>query len=65
MPVVKLGKSYQVSLPKKLLEEMDLEIGDYFEVRREGARIVMVPKILVEKKPVQTAKSERIAKNGK
>ncbi len=49
MPVVKLGKSYQVSLPKRLLEEMGLEVGDYFEVQREGNRIVMIPKVLVEK----------------
>ena len=38
MPVVKLGKSYQVSLPKKLLEEMSLKVGDYFEVQKSEER---------------------------
>jgi len=49
MPVVKLGQSYQVSLPKKLLEEMGLEVGDYFEVQREANRLVLIPKALVDK----------------
>jgi len=59
MTVVKLGKSFQVSLPKKLLQEMGLEIGDYFEVQREGNRIVMVPKTLVEKEPAKAKISKR------
>ncbi len=58
MPVVKLGKSYQVSLPKKLLEEMGLEVGDYFEVQRKGNRIVLIPKVLVEKK-IETGTSAK------
>lgn len=49
MPVVKLGKSRQVTLPKRLIEEMNLQVGDYFELQREGDRIVLIPKTLVEK----------------
>lgn len=48
MPIVKLGKSRQVTLPKRLIEEMGLEVGDYFELKREGNRIVLTPKTLVE-----------------
>jgi len=54
MPVVKLGKSYQVSLPKRLLREMDLEVGDYFEVERRGNHLVLIPKVLVEKQPARS-----------
>ena len=49
MRVVKLGKSYQVSLPKRLIREMGLEVGDYFKVEREGGRLVFIPKTLVDK----------------
>ncbi|HED04635.1 MAG TPA: AbrB/MazE/SpoVT family DNA-binding domain-containing protein [Candidatus Fraserbacteria bacterium] len=49
MPIVKLGKSRQVTLPKWLIEEMNLQVGDYFELQHEGDRIVLIPKTLVEK----------------
>jgi len=33
---------------------MGLEVGDYFEVKREENHIVMVPKVLVKKKILRT-----------
>ena len=44
MPVVKLGKSRRVTLPKRLIEEMNLQVGDYFELQCEGDRIVLIIK---------------------
>ena len=32
MPVVKIGVSRQVAIPKKLHKELGLEAGDYLEV---------------------------------
>ena len=61
MPIVKLGKSRQVTLPKRLIEEMGLEVGDYFELEREGNRIVLIPKTLVE---MDQAKVLRRVKEG-
>jgi len=49
MPIVKVGRSRQVTIPKKIFEEMALEAGDYFEVYREEDRIVLYPKKLVDK----------------
>lgn len=49
MPIVKVGRSRQVTIPKKIFEEMALEAGDYFEVYREEDRIVLCPKKLVDK----------------
>lgn len=48
MSVAKLGKSRQVALPKHLIEEMGLAEGDFFEIKREGDRIVLIPKALVD-----------------
>lgn len=49
MPVVKVGRSRQMTIPKKIFEEMGLEAGDYLEVEQEDDRIVLYPKKLVDK----------------
>jgi AbrB family looped-hinge helix DNA binding protein len=47
---VKIGASRQVAIPKKLHDELGLSPGDYLEVERQGNRIIMTPKSLVEKR---------------
>jgi len=47
MPVVKVGRSRQVVIPKAIWEELGLRPGDYFEVEVEEDRIVFTPKRLV------------------
>ena len=49
MPVVKVGRSRQVVIPKEIWDRLGLEAGDYFEVELEEGRIVFVPKKLVSK----------------
>lgn len=49
MPIVKVGRSRQVTIPKKIFEEMGLEPGDYLEVEQEDDKIVLHPKKLVDK----------------
>ena len=51
MPVVKVGTSRQVVIPKKLYDELGLSPGDYIEVERHGSKLVLTPKQLVEKHP--------------
>jgi len=51
MPTVKVGASRQVVIPKKLYDELQLAPGDYVEVEREGNKLVLTPKQLVEKHP--------------
>jgi len=49
MPVVKIGVSRQVVIPKKLHKQLGLVSGDYLEVEVKGRQIVLTPKTLVEK----------------
>ena len=37
MPTVKLGASRQIVIPKKLYDEVGLEVGDYLEVELLGS----------------------------
>ena len=50
MPTVKIGVSRQVVIPKKLYERLGLVPGDYLEVELEDDRLVLTPKMLVEKR---------------
>jgi len=50
MPTVKIGVSRQVVIPKKVYEKLGLVSGDYLEVELEDDRLVLTPKMLVEKR---------------
>lgn len=50
MTAVKVGISRQVVIPKKLYDQLGLTPGDYLEVEREGDRIILTPKTLIEKR---------------
>ena len=49
MPLVKVGTRYQVSIPKMLAEELALKPGDYVEVDRQGKKLVLIPKVVVDR----------------
>lgn len=49
MPVVKIGASRQVVIPKKVHSKLGLSSGNYLEVEIKGRQIVLTPKTLVEK----------------
>ena len=53
MSTVKIGVSRQVVIPKKLYEKLGLVPGDYLEVELEDDRLVLTPKMLVEKRLVE------------
>lgn len=49
MPLVKITRSRQVTIPKKLFEELELEQGDYIEVIREGEQLILRPQDVVDR----------------
>ena len=48
MAVVKITRSFQVSIPKEIREALRLEEGDLIEMRERGGEIVMIPKKLID-----------------
>lgn len=49
MPTVKIGRSRQVTIPKKLFEMLALKEGDYVDVEIKGHQIVLTPKALIDR----------------
>jgi AbrB family looped-hinge helix DNA binding protein len=62
MRAVKIGTSRQVVIPKKFLSELGLTPGDYLEVELVRNRLILTPKILIEKR---LAEGLRDIKNGR
>ncbi len=50
MPIVKLGVSRQVVIPKKIHDQLKLEPGDYLDVELQAGKVVFTPKTLVDKR---------------
>ena len=48
MPLVRVTRNFQVSIPKKIREALRLEEGDLIEVEERNGEIVMVPKRLID-----------------
>ena len=48
MPVVRITRNYQVSIPKSVRDALGLEEGDLIEVEERSGEIVMVPKKLID-----------------
>jgi len=49
MPIVKIRTNRQVTIPKKIFEELGLKEGEYVEVTRRGKTVVLTPKTLIDK----------------
>ncbi len=52
MPVVKILRHGQITLPKEIRKILGVEEGDLLEVGLEDARVFLQPKILVDKQTV-------------
>ena len=50
MPLVKIGVSRQVVIPKRIHKELGLAPGDHFAVERRGNKVVLTPKTFIEKR---------------
>jgi len=49
MSLVKVKHKGQVTIPADIREELALAEGDYLEVSREGKKIVLQPKIVLDR----------------
>ena len=49
MPIVKVRKRYQLTIPEEVREQLGLAVGDYVEIKAHGEEAVIVPKKLVDK----------------
>lgn len=49
MPLVKVIRHGQITLPADLREELDIKEGDYLEAELEGKTIVLRPKVLLDR----------------
>lgn len=49
MPLVKITRSRQVTIPKKLFDELELRQGDYVEIIRRGDQLVLRPKSVMDR----------------
>jgi AbrB family looped-hinge helix DNA binding protein len=47
----RLTRNYQVSIPKAVRDELNLDLGVFFEVRAERGRVVLQPKVLRDMHP--------------
>jgi bifunctional DNA-binding transcriptional regulator/antitoxin component of YhaV-PrlF toxin-antitoxin module len=54
MSLVKLGKRRLVVIPQEFCDRLGIEIGDFFDVQIEGAKLVMIPKKVVDAAIVRT-----------
>ncbi len=48
MPIVKVRTNRQVTIPKKIFDELGLKEGDFVDVKRAKRSIVIKPKKLVD-----------------
>lgn len=62
VPMVKVGSSRQVAIPKRVYEELHLRQGDYLEVKVKNDQLVLTPKVFIEKR---LAEGLRDLKEGK
>ena len=58
MPVVKILRHGQITLPKEIRKILGVEEGDLLEVGLEDARVFLQPKILVDKQTVLSKAGE-------
>ncbi len=51
MSLAKVKQKGQVTIPAEIREQLGLDEGDYVEIAREGHRIVLTPKEIVDRHP--------------
>ncbi len=52
MTLVQIREKSQITIPSSIRKELGIKKGDYLEVIREGDRILLIPKIVVDKNSV-------------
>jgi len=49
MPLVKVKEKYQVTIPAKIRKELNLQVGDYLEVKAQEMSIIFKPKTMIDR----------------
>ena len=63
MSLIQVREKAQITIPSKIRKELGIKKGDYLEVTKEDDRIVIIPKILIEKVSVSlSVKGEEMLK---
>lgn len=62
MPLVKITRNRQVTIPKTLFEALALRRGDYVELVREGDRLIITPKVLTDRTRAKAEVKEILAR---
>ena len=63
MSLIQVREKAQITIPSKIRKELGIKKGDYLEIAKEDDRIVIIPKILIEKVSVNlSAKGEEMLK---
>jgi len=64
MSLIQVREKAQITIPSKIRKELGIKKGDYLEVAKEDDRIVIIPKILIEKVSVNLSeKGEEMLKD--
>jgi len=58
MPVVKILRHGQITLPKEIRKILGVEEGDLLELGLENARVFLQPKVLVDKQTILSQTGE-------
>ena len=65
--VTKVSSKHQVTIPKAIADAFDLKKGDVLEVKKQGGKIIMIPKevILEDKYPIEDLQAaEKVLSKG-
>jgi len=65
MPFVKVLRGGQITMPKELRKVLEIKEGDILEVQMEKNKVVLKPKILVDKNQAWARLNQAMAKVGK
>jgi len=65
MPFVKVLRGGQITMPKELREVLEIKEGDILEVQMEKNKVVLKPKVLVDKNQAWKRLDKIIAKVAK
>jgi AbrB family looped-hinge helix DNA binding protein len=65
MPFVKVLRGGQITMPKELREVLEIKEGDILEVQMEKNKMVLKPKVLVDKDQAWARLQRVMAKVGK
>ncbi len=65
MPFVKVLRGGQITMPKELREVLEIKEGDILEVQMEKNKVILKPKILMDKDQAWERLNQVMAKVGK